>query len=170
MITYSYKPLTEMKHRFRELHEITGGERDAAEYREYTIHMMNMGLNLWYAEERGRIIGTVGIMTRVGNTGYTKCAAMVQATEKLGIDPNKVQVRSMIYVDPAYRGKGLADTLEKKANRTSIDLGFEYRAAYAYQNELIYKWIHRHGNAIDLDTLEPTGTGFPATLVPLTNL
>ncbi|QGH74590.1 hypothetical protein DSS3PM1_00053 [Bacteriophage DSS3_PM1] len=166
---FSYHPLKDLRHRFRELIEITGG-RDPVEYRTRLRQMMQMGLHLWIAEDNYRIVGSIGFMTEPGETGWTKSEAMKEAAIEKGIDPDTVQVRSLIYVHPDYRGKGLADELEKRANRTSLELGFKYRAAFAYDNEEIYKWIHRHGNAIDLLPEEPTGTGFPATLVPLDNV
>ena len=169
-ITTHYKPLSKLKHRCRELVATTNGKREPNEYRNYISRMSFMGLHMCYAQAHGNIISTIGFMTEVGVTGFTKSEEMLAATKALNIDPTKVQVRSCIYTRKDYQRQGIADMLEKKANEISLKLGFEYRAAYAYQNEEIYNWIHRHGNAIDLNMLEPTGTGFPATLVPLTNL
>ncbi len=165
-IRYSYHDMTDIRHRFREMTKITGG-RDQAEYRGRLHQMMEMGMSVWIAEQGGFIIGTIGFMTEPGETGWTKSEEMKAAARKKNIEPDTVQVRSLIYVHPDHRGKGIAHELEKRANATSRGLGFKYRAAFAYDNELIYRWIHRHGNAIDLGMDEPTGTGFPATVVPI---
>ena len=166
MIVYSYHPMQRLRHRFREMIDITGG-RDPDEYRGRLRHMMQMGLHCWIAEDACRIVGSIGFMTEQGETGWSRNPDMRAAAEAKGIDPDTVQVRSLIYVHPDYRGRGIAHELEKRANATSRALGFRYRAAFAYDNELIYRWIHRHGNAIPLDMPDPTGTGFPATVVPI---
>lgn len=162
---YSYHHLSDLRHRFRELASITGG-RDQKEYRNARIKMMqDMNSGIWIAEDQGKIIGSISFLLRDTPNGFNKDPDFVAAAVAKGVDPKTVQVRSLIYVHPDYRGQGIAHELELRANKTSRKLGFEYRAAFAYDTENIFNWIHRHGNAIDLEMMDPTG--YPRSLIPL---
>lgn len=166
MIHYSCHPMRDLSHKFRQFIEITDG-RDPDEYRGRLRQMLRMGMHCWIAEDNHRIVGTIGFMPKQGLTGWSRNVKMQEAARSKGIDPEKVQVRSLIYVHPEYQGQGIAHELEKRTNKTSRELGFRYRAAFAYDNELIYRWIHRHENAISLDMDDPAGTGLPVSVIPI---
>lgn len=164
-LIFSRHKLSDLGHRITELVKITGG-RDAREYRDHLYRMMKMGMSVWIAEHLGRIVGTIGFMIEPGQTGFTLNQKFVAAARAKGIEPFEVQVRSLIYTDPNYRGRGISYQLEKRTDEISTLLGFRYVAAFAYDSEDVCKWLHRRKNAIDLAIGDPGDTGLPVSMIP----
>lgn len=165
-ILYSHHGLVDLRHRFREITACAAG-REPDEYRVYLRQMVEMGLKLCIAEHQGRIIGTLGYMTEPGRTGITRNRDFLSAIEAVGIDPNTVQLRALIYVAKEFRGQGIINELEARVNEVSLAHGFLYYAGFAYDSEEIFNWGHRHGDAVSLGMDDPMGSGLPVTLLPI---
>lgn len=168
-LTFICLELTDVRHRFSEMVKITGG-RDAWEYRYHLRQMAELGMSVWLAERAGRIVGSIGFTTAPGQSGFTSSPEFAAASSAVGVSPDEVHVRSLIYVDPSCRGLGISNELEARVNETSRALGFGYYAAFAYETDEVFRWIHRRSGALELEIADPMGTGYPVTLVPFGGL
>lgn len=161
---YTNHRLSKLRHRFRELEAITGG-RDPAEYRGFLHSMAAAGLHIWIAEDKGRIVGSLGFTPDPGRLGFSIDPQLAAAVEAAGEDPAAVQVRTLIYVSPDYQGQGIASALEARADAQAAKRGCSHVLAYGFDNPEISAWLARHGTAIDLGVPDPSG--LPCFLVPI---
>jgi len=156
---YRQEPLSDISHRFREIWKVTGGTREWEEYRLYLSRMAELNTYLFYAEDSGRIVATVGFRLDCNDQLQDKITA-------LGVDPLTVQsARSFVYTHPEFRGQGIGSKLENMVNKVSQDSGYKYRIALGYDTEAIYKWTRRLEGVRELRV---EGVEFPSTLIPLT--
>ncbi|QBR35416.1 GNAT family N-acetyltransferase [Leisingera sp. NJS201] len=161
---YSCHALSALRGRFRELAAITGG-RDQAEYRQFLRSMAQAGLHVWIAEDKGRIAGSLGFTPEPGRLGVRIEPQLALAVEAAGQNMGAVQVRTLIYVSPEYRGHGIASALEARADEQAAQMGFRHVLAYGFDSPEISQWLARHGNAIELGVSDPSG--LPCFLVPI---
>ncbi|WP_264213214.1 GNAT family N-acetyltransferase [Leisingera thetidis] len=129
--------------------------------------MANAGLHIWIAEEKGWITGSLGFTPEPGRIGFGIDPQLAAAVNEAGGDMNAVQVRTLIYVAPQNRGRGIASSLEDRADAQAVEKGFCHVLAYGFDTPEISTWLARHGNGIELGLQAPNG--LPCRLIPIRN-
>ncbi len=172
MIVYRTKPLIDLKHRYRELSNLAFNQTDKSAYRSRTRAFAENGFVITYAEEFGKIIGTIAHNTVSREfIPATEDSDVSAELKSLGIDPYKIAVTPMIYVHPDCQGRGVNSALYAKAMAYNYDLGYRFHGMHVYASKNVYEWTIRKEGAFELETEDPTPAHpcgkFPIVMIPI---
>lgn len=163
-LQFAHYDLRMLRHRYREFSSLSEGSVHS-EFKLALRQLAKSGLRVLIAEDKGRIVGSIGYMPTPDWKGFHTQPGFFEAVEAEGVDTKAVQVRTLIYVHPDYQGQGLASRMEAEVDTLSLELGFTHVAGFGYDAEDAYLWLSRRNNTLDLGVQDHTG--LPCILIPI---
>ncbi|MBY6141113.1 hypothetical protein KUV26_16880 [Leisingera daeponensis] len=112
-----------------------------------------------------RLAGSAMFMPALKMGGIAATPGLKSAVERAGIAPGAVLCLTNIFVDPAYRGRGVSVAMEARAAELARVAGFTHSVALLYASREILAWFERRPDKISAGIEDAAGD--PVYFLPL---